>query len=358
MTGRMVVLAALLLLSACRQETHMRRIIPAKGDGMTVNGRRMAEIYEMVKTPYKYGIVLRGSAEEMIDCPNVFRHQDRWFMIYIAFDGRGYETRLAESEDLLHWTAKGPILQRSGAGWDAEQAAAGLALIDYHWQGEWRLQTYDDRYWLSYLGGALPGYETPPLAIGLAAAQNPTAETMWVRIPENPVLTPSQPDSRDWERDTLFKSHILYDPQQTLGYPFVMFYNARQQGSPVERIGMAISQDLRNWQRYGVEPVIDHGPQPGICGDPQIVKIDDLWVMFYFGAFWQPNAFDTFACSYDLVHWTDWKGPHLIEPSEPWDATYAHKPWLVTHEGIVYHFYCAVGDQGRVIALATSKKMR
>nr|HPI75017.1 glycosylase [bacterium] len=90
----------------------------------------------------------------------------------------------------------------------------------------------------------------------------------------------------------------------------------------------------------------------------QVVRIDDLWVMFYFGAFWQPNAFDTFACSYDLVHWTDWNGPHLIEPSEPWDATYAHKPWLVTHEGIVYHFYCAVGDQGRVIALATSKKLR
>lgn len=37
-------------------------------------------------------------------------------------------------------------------------------------------------------------------------------------------------------------------------------------------------------------------------------------VMFYFGAFWKP--------------------------------------------GVVYHFYCATGDQGRVIALATSKDMR
>ncbi|HPN34398.1 MAG TPA: glycosylase [bacterium] len=336
----------------------MRQVIPAAGNGATIDERRMADIYERVKTPYKYGIVLAGSAEEMIDCPNVFRHHDRWYMIYIAFDGRGYETRLAESEDLLNWTPKGPILQRSGSGWDAEQAAAGLALIDYRWQGEWRLQKHADRYWLSYLGGALPGYETPPLSIGMAASQTPTKATQWKRTPDHPVLTPSQPDSRDWERDTLFKSHILYDPQQTLGFPFVMFYNARQLGPQVERIGMAVSQDLRHWQRYGVDPVIDHGPKPGICGDPQVVRIDDLWVMFYFGAFWQPNAFDTFACSYDLVHWTDWNGPHLIEPSEPWDATYAHKPWLVTHEGIVYHFYCAVGDQGRVIALATSKKLR
>ena len=46
-----------------------------------------------------------------------------------------------------------------------------------------------------------------------------------------------------------------------------------------------------------------------------------------------------------------------VEPSKPWDQKYAHKPWLIKHDGVVYHFYCAVGDQGRVIALATSKRM-
>ena len=79
--------------------------------------------------------------------------------------------------------------------------------------------------------------------------------------------------------------------------------------------------------------------------------------MFYFGFRWKPHAFDTFACSYDLVNWTKWEGPHLIEPSEPYDKTFAHKPWLLKHDGVVYHFYCAVGDQGRVIALATSRPL-
>ena len=79
--------------------------------------------------------------------------------------------------------------------------------------------------------------------------------------------------------------------------------------------------------------------------------------MFYFGAFWKPGAFDTFACSYDLVRWTKWEGPHLIQPSEKWDHL-AHKPWVVVHEDVVYHFYCAVGTEGRVIALATSKDLR
>ena len=47
----------------------------------------------------------------------------------------------------------------------------------------------------------------------------------------------------------------------------------------------------------------------------------------------------------------------LIAPSEPWDKTFTHKPWLLKHDGVVYHFYCAVGDEGRVIALATSKDL-
>ena len=116
---------------------------------------------------------------------------------------------------------------------------------------------------------------------------------------------------------------------------------------------MAVSKNMTHWRRYGLEPLIDNGS--GISGDPQITKIGDVYVMFYFGAFYRPKAFDTFACSYDLVNWRKWEGPDLVFPSEPWDSTYAHKPWLINHEGIVYHFYCAVNKQhDRGIALATS----
>src|SRR5207253_9836581 len=104
-------------------------------------------------------------------------------------------------------------------------------------------------------------------------------------------------------------------------------------------------------------PVIDNGPE-GISGDPQIVQIDDVRVMFYFGHRWKPKAFDTFACSHELLNWTKWDGPHLVEPSQTWDETFAHKPWVLKHDGVVYHFYCAVGKEGRAIAVATSKDMR
>lgn len=86
----------------------------------------------------------------------------------------------------------------------------------------------------------------------------------------------------------------------------------------------------------------------------------DEWVMFYFGAFWKKGAFDTFAASTDLVHWTKWSGTDLLEASESYDTPFAHKPWIIKHDDVVYHFYCAVGgpDQHRTIAVATSKDLK
>ncbi len=316
----------------------------------------MQRIHQTVQTPFKYGVILKGEEGRAVDCPSVFRHADRWYMTYIAFDGTGYETRLAHSDNLLQWEPLGTILRRGSGSWDDQQAAGYLALQDFRWNGTWELQKYQGQYWLSYLGGKLPGYETPPLSIGLASSTTPNEPREWNRLPENPVLQPGTPDARPFERDTLFKSYILQDPQRSLGYPFVMFYNARARDASVERIGMAVSTDLKRWRRFGAEPVVDN--RSGITGDPQVVRIGDLWVMFYFGAFWRPDAFDTFACSKDLVHWTQWTGPDLIAPSKPWDKQYAHKPWVILHDGVVYHYYCAVGDQGRVLALATSKPLR
>lgn len=349
-----MVFAAVTFLQTTGSAGVERRIVPALSTRKTVEATVMQRIYEEAKTPFKYGVVLKDETDKKLDCPSVFRCDAKWYMIYILFDGNGYETAIADSNDLLNWRPLGRILPFRNEGWDAVQAAGYVALQDTTWAGSYELERYDGRYWMSYLGGALKGYETDPLAIGIAWTQEPTRPVPWHRLDE-PVLSRDQPDVRPWESLTQYKSNIIHDREQTLGYPFVMFYNGKAQGSP-ERIGMAVSHDMRRWLRYGTEPVIDNGT--GISGDPQVVRMGDVWVMFYFGAFWRPKAFDTFAASYDLVHWTRWDGPDLVAPSEPYDQTYAHKPWLLKHEGVVYHFYCAVGDQGRVIALATSRDLR
>jgi predicted GH43/DUF377 family glycosyl hydrolase len=339
-----------------------RAIIPAIPPGRLVDTSVMRQIYEEVKTPFKYGVVLTGAAtNELVDCPSVFRVGAHWYMMYTAIsDHVGYQTFLARSDDLLHWQKDGKILSFTPAGdWDAWQADGGIALVDCRWNGSHEPENVTGRYWLSYIGGARQGYETDPLSIGIAWQTDPTQPSEWNRLAENPVLSPRHSDARDFEAKTLYKSQIIHDESESLGWPFVMYYNGKFKNG-FEQIGMAVSRDMTNWSRYGSNSVIANGEakKNGISGDPQIVKIGAVWVMFYFGAGWQPRAFDTFACSYDLVHWTKWTSPHLVEPSEPYDETYAHKPWILKWNGVVYHFYCAVGTRGRVIALATSKDLK
>lgn len=340
----------------------LRAVIPAIPETRLVDTNTMRQIFEEVKTPFKYGVVLKGaSTNEFMDCPSIFRSGGRWYMMYVAITNKiGYQTFLARSDDLLHWQRLGKILSFDKTNlWDAWQADGGIALVDYRWNGTHELEKFDGKFWLSYIGGARQGYETDPLSLGIAWTKNLTAVREWNRISENPVLSGKDADAREFETKTLYKSQIIHDESQSLGWPFVMFYNAKYKNG-FEQIGMAVSRDMKTWSRYGMNSVVVNGEakKNGISGDPQIVKIGDVWVMFYFGAGWQPKAFDTFACSYDLVHWTKWDGAHLVEPSEDFDKTYAHKPWVLKWNGIVYHFYCAVGSEGRVIALATSQDLK
>ena len=67
-------------------------------------------------------------------------------------------------------------------------------------------------------------------------------------------------------------------------------------------------------------------------------------------------AFNTFACSRDLVNWTHWNGEPLIKSEYEWENIHALKTWFVRSNEKNYHFYCAVNDKNeRFIALATSE---
>lgn len=322
----------------------------------------MQRIYEEIRTPYKYGLVMVPSdPSKKMDCPTIFRKGKTWYMTYIVYDGRGYETWLAQSEDLLNWKDLGRIMSFSdSADWDFNQKAGYAALVDPSWGGGYALEKYEGKYWMPYFGGSQRGYEKGLLSIGMAyTAGDPSKTHEWQRL-EKPVLMASDENARWWENSTLYKSTVVHDRAKLTGYPFVMYYNARgdslNPAHGAERIGMAVSSDMARWKRYGDDPVINH--HKGISGDAFLQKIGDVWVMFYFGAFWKgksPAAFNRFACSYDLVHWTDWQGDDLISPSEPYDALFAHKSLVVKHNGVVYHFYCAVNkNQDRGIAVATS----
>ena len=324
-----------------------------------VTEKVMQQIYEEIKTPFKYGLVLvPGDSGKMVDSPSVFRFRNYWFMAFIVFDGKGYETWLAQSDNLLDWKTLGRIMSFTNTGWDASQKAGYIALQDYRWGKSYKISKYGGKYWMSYLGGSSVGYEAGELGIGMAFTRELTRPAEWERLIK-PVISAKDEDFRWYDNITLYKSTVIRTRHLINGCSFIMFYNAKggdkENGkATAERIAMAVSSDMIHWKRFGSSPVIDH--DTGISGDAFISKIGDVWVMFYYGAFWKPGAFDRFACSYDLVHWTPWKGEDLIRSSEEYDSKYAHKPFVIKHKGVVYHFYCAVDDKGnRGIAVATSK---
>src|SRR5215831_6752775 len=291
----------------------------------------MQQVYDEVKTPYKYGLVIvPENKTKKIDCPSVFRQGKSWYMTYIQFDGSGYETWLAKSNDLLHWKTLGKLMSFSDSTeWDGNQKAGYIALQDAEWGGSYQLKTFNGKYWMSYIGGKDKGYEAGPLAIGIASTKKDiTKPHEWERL-SAPVLSASDKGVRWWENRKLYKSTILFDDEKTTGHPFVMYYNANGDTSGnkpkwrwFERIGMAVSDDMLHWQRYINDPVMHH--PIGITGDAVLQRKGKLWIMFYYGAFWEgrKDAFNRFACSYDLVHWTDWNGDDLIRSSEPWDSKY------------------------------------
>ncbi len=321
----------------------------------------MEAVYIEVKTPFKYGLVLVPDDEtKIVDSPSVFRKGEKWFMTYIVFDGTGYETWLAESDNLLDWRTTGKLLSYSAeSDWDCTQKAGYIALQDTEWGGSYEWQSYQNQYWMSYLGGDSKGYEAGLLSVGMAFSEtDPAIPHEWKRL-EKPVLKSTDKDVRWWENTTIYKSTVIYDQSKLTGRRFVMYYNAKGDSlhpeKGAERIGMAVSDDMIYWERLGNDPVLNH--HQGITGDAFIQKIDSVFVMFYFGASWKDTkgAFNRFACSTDLVHWTDWNGENLIQPSEEFDNQYAHKPFVVKWNGVVYHFYCAVNKRNqRGIAVATS----
>lgn len=342
----------------------------------------MQKIYDEVKTPYKYGIVVAPKDNyHQIDCPMVYREGNRWFMTYVVYngkdgtDGRGYETWLATSDDLLQWKTLGRLLCYADKGWDMNQRAGYPALIDWTWNGSYEMAKYKGRHWMSYFGGEGTGYESvrKPLNMGMASTKGDITQAHpWETSPA-PVLSINDKSAQWWEKLTHYKSTVYWDRNKTLGKPFVMFYNAAginpANQLKAERIGIALSSNMTSWRRLPLRtakrktgnPVFFHEAPGIITGDAQIVKFPHYYVMFYFSAF-NPkrkyNAYNTFAVSRDLVNWQDWEGADLIYPSKPYDDMFAHKSYVLKHQGVVYHFYCAVNHAGqRGIAVATSVPM-
>ena len=302
---------------------------------------------EHLITPYKYGRpVLTGSGVEgtfnsrAVDCPTVFRHNGKYYIMYIGFDGTGYQTALATSDNLTDWKHEAVILPRgSKRGWDSVGMGGTALLMENDLFEERTLKKYDGKYWLMYHAYPGEGYEEGAAEIGLAWTEDENLLD-W-HFHGDPVF--SWRDGADWEKGGLYKCFLLEHEGR-----FYIFYNAKNvtAGNWIEQTGMAISDDMIHWTRpydHPVLPVEEGAWDSKFASDPQVFwdSRENQWVMFYFGL-GNLSACEGLAVSSDLHHWKKFPAPILTigKPGEL-DCTYAHKPGMIWTQGLLYHFYCA-----------------
>ena len=328
-------------------------------------------------TPWRYSRpVLSGSGipghfdERSVDIPFVFKHGGRYYMVYTGFDGIGYQSALAVSDDLLHWEFYSMILQRNDLGhWDSGGGAVTWMILKSSslWETP-ELRKIDGKYWMVYHAYPGTGYEEGPAQIGLAYCEDEDLKN-W-HFQDSPVF--SWKDGKDWENGGLYKACVIR--HEGLWY---MFYNAKNKAEHwIEQTGAAFSRDLIHWERAEENPVLRVDPAAWDCvfvSDPFVARDKDHWKCFYYGigkmdpADGLYHAEEGLALSQDLLHWEKVEGPILKHgPAGSFDDHHAHKPALFYEDGILYHFYCAtcqaspdhpteLFDEYRTICVAASR---
>ncbi|HPM83673.1 MAG TPA: hypothetical protein PLF81_23370 [Candidatus Anammoximicrobium sp.] len=293
------------------------------------------------------------------DCPCVYQlpgQGDKWYMSFIAFNGQGYNSFVAESTDLVRWT--NPRLAM-GFGppneFDHGGCVIGAFLYEsYDVKTPRLLKKRDGKYWSLY--GCYPrqgGYELRPGYEGVACSEDGLT---WRRAKNAPILSVQDSDCGTWEKDCIYQPWLVEHSGR-----FFNFYNAANGG--IEQTGLALSTDLLNWTRHPANPVIRNRPggyDERFCSDPKVFRDGDHWTMFYFGV-GRGGAHVMAAFSRDLTHWTAHPEPLYKAGGNPsgLDKQYAHKISLVyrPQNETFYLYYCACGSQGRGIGLITSKPL-
>ncbi len=296
----------------------------------------------------------------MTDVPTVFQlnGDEKWYMSFIGYDGTGYQSFIAESQDLVLWDhmrlamGYGPE-----GGFDHGGVVLGAYLYeDYGIKSPRILKKKDGNYYSLY--GAYPlqgGYELRPGYEGVAWSEDGLS---WERAADEPILSVFQEECGTWEKDCIYQPWLIEHEGS-----YYNFYNAAK--GNIEQMGLATSDDLLNWKRYEHNPVIPVGAKGSFnerfSSDSKVFWDKDHWVSFFFGV-GQDGAHIMAAFSRDLYHWTVDPEPLYKAGGNPsgLDGQYAHKISLVWNPSneTYYMFYCAV-DKGnrRGIGLITSKPL-
>ena len=292
------------------------------------------------------GLVLKPTGEgfdsKMVESPSIIWDDtsNQFIMVYTAYDSNdvgsiGYAT----STDLKAWHSQGQLLKNSGdPKLGDKNGCTGPCLVKF-----------DGIYYLFYLGLNAEGYEGGQINLCLATSVDLQSWTY-----KGIVLSPDK--NIPWISNTIYHPDIM-----RVGNYWYIFFNANGtiDGQAAERTGFAYSTKIDG--PYTVDPdriskfAEDAGNHGGIqCGDPSIFKIKDLYYMFYFDTSHGSEVVDRYAWTTPAEFPRGWRyGGPVIKNDKNYNKDFAHKPFILIKDNILYHYYTAVGDQGRCVALQT-----
>ena len=304
------------------------------------------------RTPYKYGkLVLAASNNsgafdcKSVDDPFVFLHEGAFHMLYIGFDGMGYQTGLARSADLLNWERVACVARRDPhSTYTRHNIALSCLLREDGLTSRGKLKKINGRYLGAWNAYPNEGYEAGAAVIGLAWSSD---LLHWERT--DPILYPE--DGAPWEHGGLYRPNLIEDNGL-----FYLYYNAKSDTLPGskggwhEQTGVATSRDLKQWTRYAGNPILPNGGPDSwdarFASNPFVVHDKKLWGMYYFGLDRHGVARELLAVGRDPYRF---EKVHeiLLDRGAPGtvDEDYAHKPCVIFHDGALYHFYCAVSGK-------------
>ena len=175
------------------------------------------------RTPYKYGkLVLAASTDaqafdsKAVDDPFVFFHDGAFRMLYIGFDGTGYQSGLARSTDLLHWERIALVAPRDpNSKYTRYNVALSCLLREEGLTTKGSLKKVQGRYLGAWHAYPNPGYEEGAAVIGLAWSDN----LLHWELTE-PILFPA--DGAPWEHGGLYRPNLV--EHDGLYY---LYYNAK-----------------------------------------------------------------------------------------------------------------------------------
>lgn len=309
---------------------------------------------QRIATPHReQSLVVRPSFlpgafdSHAVDCPFVFSVAGRQGMTYVGWDGEGYQTALTW-RDGDTWSPGRVVFPRDPSSPLRRHNSALTSIVrDNDLASDGALTTIDGWYYGTFHAYPAAGYETGPGSIGFARSRDLLT---WEQV--GGVLSPD--DGAPWERGGLYKSWLLHHDGL-----FYVFYNAKDRDEfghvavppPwIEQTGVATSRDLVTWERHAGNPILSTGG-PGdfderFASDPCVLRDGDYWVMFYFGLAADGHAREGYATSRDLLTWTK-SGDVLLDvgPAGSIDSIHTHKPAVITWDGRLEHYYCAVAPR-------------